>query len=207
MITEATLTASPARIAKPYKLNALIIKCALVASLGALLFGFDTAVISGATKALREVFSLDETSLGFTVAIAIVGTVVGAMFASGPSDRYGARECLKVTGLLFFLSSIGCGLAWGWYSFMAFRFIGGLAIGAASVLGPIYIAEVSPAQWRGRLVALFQFSIVLGILVAYISNFCVGLLNLGAIEWRVKLAVGALPAIVFVARANSPEWV
>lgn len=196
---------------RPYKLNALIIKCAIVASLGALLFGFDTAVISGTTKALREVFALNETLLGFTVAIAIVGTAVGAMFASGPSDRYGARECLKVTGLLFFISSIGCGLAWGWYSFMAFRFVGGLAIGASSVLGPIYIAEVSPAQWRGRLVALFQFTIVLGILVAYISNYCVGLFNFGPLEWRVKLAVGALPAILFFAMLyggipRSPRW-
>ena len=211
MTTPPTTATGSASLAKAYKLNALIIKCAIVASLGALLFGFDTAVISGATKALREVFSLDETFLGFTVAIAIVGTAFGAMFASGPSDKYGARECLKVTGLLFFISSIGCGLAWNWYSFLAFRFVGGLAIGASSVLGPIYIAEVAPAQWRGRLVALFQFTIVLGILVAYVSNFCVGLFNLGAIEWRVKLAVGALPAILFFFMLyggipRSPRW-
>lgn len=211
MITSSTTDTGSAGLAKPYKLNALILKCAIVASLGALLFGFDTAVISGATKALREVFSLDETFLGFTVAIAIVGTTFGAMFASGPSDKYGARECLKVTGLLFFISSIGCGLAWDWYSFLAFRFVGGLAIGASSVLGPIYIAEVAPAQWRGRLVALFQFTIVLGILVAYVSNFCVGLFNLGAVEWRVKLAVGALPAILFFFMLcggipRSPRW-
>jgi len=205
------MTASGSVIpAQPYKLNAIIIRCAIVASLGGLLFGFDTAVISGATEALTKVFSLTEASIGFTVAIAIVGTALGAMLASGPSDKYGARECLKITGLLFFVSSIGCGLAWGWNSFMAFRFVGGLAIGASSVLGPIYIAEVSPAQWRGRLVAFFQFNIVLGILVAYVSNYGIGLLNLGASEWRMKFAVGALPSVVFFLMLfgipRSPRW-
>ena len=137
MTPPSITTSGPAGLAASNKLNGLIIKCAMVASLGALLFGFDTAVISGTTKALREVFSLNETFLGFTVAIAIVGTALGAMFAGGPSDKYGARECLKVTGILFFISSIGCGLAWNWYSFLAFRFVGGLAIGASSVLGPM----------------------------------------------------------------------
>ena len=206
-----TLTQSDSiPLIQPYRLNAMIIRCAIVASLGGLLFGFDTAVISGATEALTKVFSLTEATMGFTVAIAIVGTALGSMFASGPSDKYGARECLKVTGLLFFLSSIGCGMAWDWTSFMVFRLIGGLAIGASSVLGPIYIAEVSPAQWRGRLVAFFQFNIVLGILVAFVSNYGIGQLNLGTLEWRLKLAVGALPAVVFFLMLygipRSPRW-
>ena len=192
------------------RLNSTIIRCAVVASLGGLLFGFDTAVISGAMEALAKLFSLTETSIGFTVAIAILGTVVGAIFASGPSDRYGARECLKWTGLLFFVSSVGCGMAWDWISFVSFRFIGGVAIGASSVLGPIYIAEISPAQWRGRLVAFFQFNIVLGILVAYLSNYGIGLCAMGALEWRTKLAVGAIPSIFFFLMLygvpRSPRW-
>jgi len=194
----------------PSRLNFTIIKCAIVASLGGLLFGFDTAVISGATEALTKIFSLTDASIGFTVAVAILGTVIGAILASGPSDRYGARECLKWTGLLFFVSSVGCGFAWNWASFVAFRLVGGVAIGASSVLGPIYIAEISPAQWRGRLVAFFQFNIVLGILIAYLSNYAIGLCDLGNLEWRIKLDVGAIPSVFFFLMLygvpRSPRW-
>lgn len=194
----------------PRRLNRVVIVCAIVASLGGLLFGFDTAVISGATSALVTKFSLTDTTKGFTVAIAIIGTAFGAMLAGIPGERYGARECLKVLGLLFMVSSIGCGLAWDWYSFLVFRFIGGLAIGGSSVLGPIYIAEVAPAAWRGRLVGCFQVNVVGGILVAYLSNYLIGLLALGDIEWRVKLGVGGIPAVLFFVLLygipRSPRW-
>ncbi len=192
------------------KLSGILLRCALVAGLGGLLFGFDTAVISGANEALVKLFSLTESAKGLTVAVAIFGTICGAMFAGIPGERYGARECLKIMGVFFFVCSLGCGLAWNWTSLMAFRFIGGLGIGGASVLGPIYIAEVAPAKWRGRLVGFFQFNIVLGILFAYLSNYLVGLANLGDVEWRVKLAVGALPSAAFFLLLftipRSPRW-
>lgn len=192
------------------KLNACLLKSALAGALGGLLFGFDTAVISGGTDAIRKLFLLEDASMGFTVAIAVIGTVFGALLAGIPGERYGARECLKVLGVFFFVSSIGCALAWAWPVLLAARFIGGLAIGGVSVLAPVYIAEISPARWRGRLVGLFQFSIVSGILVAYLSNSLIDLANFGDLDWRVKLGSGALPAILFFfllfGIPRSPRW-
>jgi sugar porter (SP) family MFS transporter len=188
----------------------LLIRSAIVAALGGLLFGFDTAVISGATSALTSLFHLDEAAKGFTVAMAIFGTIIGSLGAGIPAERYGARECLKVTGLFFFVSSMGCALAQNWDALVFFRFVGGLGIGAASVLGPVYIAEVAPASWRGRLVGCFQINIVAGILVAYLSNYLVGLAAFGDNEWRIKMGVGAFPATLFLAMLftipRSPRW-
>jgi MFS transporter, SP family, arabinose:H+ symporter len=179
-------------------------------ALGGLLFGFDTAVISGGTDALSKAFALTETSMGLTVAIAVVGTVFGALLAGIPGERYGSRECLKVLGVFFFISSIGCGLALNWPVLLVSRFIGGLAIGGVSVLAPVYIAEISPARWRGRLVGLFQFSIVSGILVAYLSNYLIDLIDLGSLDWRFTLGSGALPAVLFFSLLfgipRSPRW-
>ena len=204
------ISVSGSNNARVYKLNGCILRSAIVAALGGLLFGFDTAVISGTTEALCKVFALTEASKGLTVAIAIIGTALGAMFAGIPGERYGARECLKVLGILFLTSAIGCGAAWDWYSFMAFRFLGGLAIGGSSVLGPVYIAEVAPAKWRGRLVGCFQFNVVAGILLAYLSNYLIGLLTLGELEWRVKLGIGAAPSALFFVMLftipRSPRW-
>jgi sugar porter (SP) family MFS transporter len=192
------------------KLNACLLKSAAVGALGGLLFGFDTAVISGATEALEKVFSLTPDSKGFTVTIAVIGTVFGALLAGIPGERYGARECLKVLGVFFFVSSIGCALAWNWPVLLVSRFLGGIGIGGVSVLAPVYIAEISPARWRGRLVGLFQFSIVFGVLTAYLSNYLVDLANPGDLEWRVKLGTGALPALLFFSLLfgipRSPRW-
>jgi len=200
------LNAAPASV----KLNAILLMSAAVGALGGLLFGFDTAVISGGTEALSRVFQLDETAKGLTVAIAVVGTVFGALLAGLPGERYGARECMKLLGVFFFVSSAGCALAWNWPALLAFRFLGGIAIGGVSVLAPVYIAEISPARWRGRLVGLFQFSIVLGILVAYLSNYLIDLAGIGDLDWRCKLGSGALPAILFFsllfAIPRSPRW-
>jgi SP family arabinose:H+ symporter-like MFS transporter len=191
-------------------MNLLLIRSAIVAALGGLLFGFDTAVISGATSALTTLFQLSEAAKGFTVAVAIFGTIVGSLGAGIPAERYGARECLKVMGLFFLASSIGCALAQGWYTFVFFRFLGGIGIGGSSVLAPIYIAEIAPAMWRGRLVGCFQFNIVAGILLAFFSNFLVGLGGFGEYEWRVKFAVGAFPAALFWGMLftipRSPRW-
>ena len=187
-----------------------IILCTIVAALGGFLFGFDTAVIAGTTKALKELFTLDAASLGLTVSIALWGTMLGALFSSIPADAFGRRFCLKITGILFFVSAVGCAVAWDWYSLVVFRFIGGLGVGAASVIGPMYIAEIAPANSRGRLVGLFQFNIVFGILMAYFSNYIIGLLNTGVIEWRIKLGIEAIPALVFFGLLffipQSPRW-
>src|SRR4029077_20234822 len=178
-------------------MNRYLLKSTVVAALGGLLFGFDTVVISGATSTLSEVYQLTPMLLGFTVASALWGTVLGSMFAGAPSDRFGRRACLQALAVLYVVTALGCALAWDWYSFVFFRFIGGLAIGGSSVIGPMYIAEIAPAPKRGRLVGLFQFNIVSGILLAYLSNYLIGTMSLGANEWRWKLGVAALPALLF----------
>lgn len=187
-----------------------LIISAIAAALGGLLFGFDTAVIAGATHALTDLYHLSPGLLGITVASALWGTILGAMFAGIPADVYGRRRSLLIMAGLYLISAVGCGFAWSWTALVVFRFIGGLAIGASSVVGPMYIAEISPARWRGRLVALFQFNIVSGILVAYLSNYLIGLAGLGALEWRWKLGVSAFPALFFGVMVlfipESPRW-
>jgi sugar porter (SP) family MFS transporter len=192
------------------KLNPPLIKSTVVAALGGLLFGFDTAVIAGATKALTNLFNLSPASLGLTVAVALWGTILGALFAGIPGDRYGRRDSLRGLAVLFFVSAVGCALAWDWLSLVVFRFVAGLAIGGSSVLGPMYIAEISPAKWRGRLVGFFQFNIVFGILLAYFSNYLIGTMGLGTSEWRWKLGISAAPAAFFFLMLfyipRSPRW-
>jgi sugar porter (SP) family MFS transporter len=191
-------------------LSPSLVKSTVVAALGGLLFGFDTAVIAGTTEALTKTFVLSPRSLGFTVACALFGTIVGAFTASIPGDRYGRRDSLRFMAVLYVVSALGCAFAWDWYSLLVFRVIGGLGIGGSSVLGPLYIAEIAPAKWRGRLVGCFQFNVVSGILLAYLSNYVVGLQHLGADEWRWKLGVSALPAAFFLlllfAIPRSPRW-
>jgi sugar porter (SP) family MFS transporter len=191
-------------------LNAYLIKGSIVAALGGLLFGFDTAVIAGTTHALTETYHLSPRSLGLTVAAALIGTILGAMFAGVPGDRWGRRDSLRVMAVLYLVSALGCAFAWDWYSLVVFRFIGGLGIGGSSVLGPMYIAEIAPAKWRGRLVGLFQFNVVFGILLAYFSNYVIGLAGFGAAEWRWKLGVSGIPAALFMLMLfgipRSPRW-
>jgi sugar porter (SP) family MFS transporter len=192
------------------KLNSVLLKSAIVAALGGLLFGFDTAVISGTTGALSQVYGLSSKSLGVTVSIAIWGTVVGAMLAGFPGERFGRRDSLRGLAVFYLVSALGCAMAWSWSSLVVFRFIGGLGIGGSSVLAPMYIAEISPAKWRGRLVGLFQFNVVFGILLAYFSNYLISLAHLGAAEWRWDLGVAAFPAALFFVMLftipRSPRW-
>ena len=180
-----------------------------VGSLGGLLFGFDTAVISGAEKAIQAFYVLSNTMLGFTIAVALFGTVVGALFCARPVDRYGRKPILIVIALLYLISALGCAAAHNWYSFIIMRFLGGLAVGASSVAGPLYIAEISPSQWRGRFVAFFQFNIVLGIVLAYFSNYYISSLGI-ADDWRIMLGVMAVPALLFAVLLftipESPRW-
>lgn len=205
----------------------VLLRSAIVAALGGLLFGFDTAVISGAEQTLQELFAGTYESLaaamgglgfmgkpgfwhGCTTASALIGTILGALLTSKPSDAFGRRKTLSILAVLYFVSAVGSGLAWDWLSFVIARFIGGLAVGGSSVVGPIYIAEISPAKSRGRLVALMQFNIVFGILLAFLSNYIIGTMNLGAIEWRWMFGVEAFPAAAFFlllfGNPLSPRW-
>ncbi|MFZ0633484.1 MAG: sugar porter family MFS transporter [Acidobacteriaceae bacterium] len=179
------------------RLNAILVRSTLVGALGGLLFGFDTAVISGTTHQLTEVFHLSPGALGLTVSIALWGTVIGAIGAGPLGQRIGGREALRIMALLYLLSSAGCALAWNWPSLLGFRLIGGLGIGGSSVLGPVYLAELAPARLRGRLVGLFQINIVAGILLAYASNYGVATLIGGDTAWRWQFGVATLPAAAF----------
>jgi MFS transporter, SP family, arabinose:H+ symporter len=193
---------------KPF--NTRVLSNSLIASFGGLLFGFDTAVISGATDDLSRLFQLSPLALGISVSSALWGTVIGAAAAGKVSDALGRRKCLQLLGLVYLLTSIGCAFAWGWYPLLVFRFLAGLAVGGSSVVSPTYISEIAPPKLRGRLVIAFQINIVLGMLVAYFSNYCLGLLDLGAADWRWKFGVAALPALGFYLALflipESPRW-
>ena len=178
-------------------LNRYVLRSTFVGALGGLLFGFDTAVISGATAGITKTFRLSTNQLGLTVAIALCGTVVGALTAGSLGQRFGSREMLRLTAVLYMLSAIGCAFAPTWLLLLTARFVGGLGIGGSSVLGPVYIAELAPPKLRGRLVGTFQINIVVGILFAYLSNYLLSLLNLGMKEWRLELGVAAIPAAAF----------
>jgi len=190
--------------------NLNLMKATLTGALGGLLFGFDTVVIAGAIGALVKLYNLDPHKEGLTVAIGLVGTVIGALGAGQIGQRLGSRETLRITAVLYVISAAGCAFAWNWDSFLVFRFIGGLGIGASSVLGPVYIAELSPAKWRGRFVALFQFNVVFGIMLAYLSNYVIRTMHLGATEWRWQVGIAGIPAIAFLIMLfgipRSPRW-
>src|SRR5271167_3508774 len=160
-------------------INFHVVKSTIVGALGGLLFGFDTAVISGTTNALTQTYRLSPALLGVTVSSALVGTVIGAITAGIPGQKYGRRDSLRVMAIFYVVSALGCAFAWNWTALIFFRFIGGLGIGGSSVLGPMYIAEIAPAKWRGRLVGFFQFNVVAGILVAYLSNYLIRQSHLG----------------------------
>ncbi|MGC2401500.1 MAG: sugar porter family MFS transporter [Acidobacteriaceae bacterium] len=191
-------------------INSYIVKATVVGALGGLLFGFDTAVISGTTEALTSVYHLSPFLLGVTVFSALVGTVIASLLAGFPAQRYGRRYTLRIMALLYIISALGCAFAWSWSALIVFRFIGGLAIGGSSVIGPMYIAEIAPPDWRGRLVGFFQVNVVVGILLAYMSNALIGVLHLGALQWRWQLGVSGIPALLFLITLyfipRSPRW-
>ncbi|MFA9371273.1 MAG: sugar porter family MFS transporter [Labilibaculum antarcticum] len=178
------------------KKNTYVFTCALIAALGGLLFGFDTAVISGAEKSIQEMFGLDGFWHGFTVAIALIGTIVGAMTAGKPADKYGRKSVLIVIAVIYGITALATAVADDWLVFISFRFIGGIGVGASSVIGPMYIAEIAPAHLRGRLVGMFQLNVVSGILLAFFSNYLISsIVEVDA--WRWMLGVQALPAFIF----------
>ncbi len=194
----------------PVKINGALLGATMVGALGGLLFGFDTAVISGCQDDLVKLFSLTRGQQGFMTASAMIGATVGSLAAAKPGDQYGRRDSLKVVAAFYLLCAIGCAFGSSLWMIATARFLGGLAVGATSVLGPMYLAEIAPASWRGRLVACFQVNIVIGVLVAYGSNYLLGSLDLGASEWRCKLGVQAVPAFAFLVMLffipRSPRW-
>jgi MFS transporter, SP family, xylose:H+ symportor len=187
-----------------------IVLSAAGAALGGLLFGFDTAVISGTTTALQSRFALTDGMLGFTVASALIGTVLGSLCAGAPADRFGRKAMMLAVAFCYVASSLGTGLAGSWVTLLAYRALGGLAIGAASVVVPIYIAEVSPARFRGRLVALNQLNIVFGILLAFLSNYVIANLASPDTAWRWMFGIVTVPSLLFLLVAlmlpESPRW-
>jgi sugar porter (SP) family MFS transporter len=192
--------------------GALLWTSTVVAALGSFLFGFDTAVISGTDKSLREVFSLSDNLWGLTVSIALIGTMFGSLMIGRPADWWGRRKVLAALAVTFLVSAIGCALAWNWYVLLAFRFLGGLAIGGASVASPMYIAEIAPANRRGLLTATSQLNIVVGVLVSYMSNYFVAwYLGPGHADlWRWMLGIMIVPSVAFFATVllipESPRW-
>ena len=177
---------------------------------GGLIFGFDTAVISGTTESLKRVFELDDGGLGFTVTTALLGTILGALTAGKPADRYGRKTMLFVIGALYVVGALGSALTSSHLLFMLARFLGGVGVGAASVCAPIYTAEVAPPAVRGRLVGLVQFNIVLGILLAYLSNAIIRAILPEDVAWRWMFGVMAVPAVIFlgllVGVPETPRW-
>ena len=189
-------------------MNKKLLFATVVSALGSFLFGFDTAVISGTTKFISQYFHLTDTTLGITVSIALWGTVIGSISVGKPGDLYGRKKILSICGILYFISAIGCALSGSWHMLLVSRFIGGLAIGGASVMAPMYIAEIAPGRLRGRLVAVAQFNIVFGILAAFFSNYL--LVNMGDENWRWMFGVMTIPAVIFFILLffvpESPRW-
>lgn len=189
--------------------NKYVILSAFAASLGGLLFGFDTAVISGAEKTIQQVFGLNGFWHGFTVAIALIGTLAGALLAGKPADLFGRKKSLMVIAVLYAVSALGSALAHSWEGFLVYRFIGGLGVGASSVIAPMYIAEIAPAHLRGRLGTAFQLNIVGGILLSYFSNYGISQ-SVEHDAWRWMLGVESIPAVIFFALVlfipDSPRW-
>ncbi len=181
---------------------------AVVAALGGFLFGFDTAVIAGTLPYLQPHFDLSDFQLGLAVSSILVGCMVGVLAAGKPGDLFGRRPLLGIAAILFMISALGTALASSLWMFVVFRFIGGLAVGAASMLSPMYIAEISPAKHRGALVSLNQLTIVMGILAAFLTNYLLS--GTGDHNWRYMLGVETIPALIFLVALQfvpeSPRW-
>jgi SP family arabinose:H+ symporter-like MFS transporter len=185
-----------------------VIYVSVVAALGGLLFGFDTAIIAGAARFLKERFALSAFGEGLAVSIVLVGCMAGAAIAGTVSDRLGRRRFMFISAVLFFISALGCAIPQNLLQFLVFRFVGGLAIGSASIVSPLYISEVAPPKIRGALVSVNQLAIVTGILMSYFVSWV--LVGAGASNWRWMFATGAIPAVIFflfvLGVPESPRW-
>ncbi|MEI6644779.1 MAG: sugar porter family MFS transporter [bacterium] len=185
-----------------------VVICAIIAALGGFLFGFDTVVISGAEKTIQALWGLSPAMHGLAMSAALWGTVLGSLIGSWPTDKFGRKNTLFCIGALFLIGSLWSAVATEVYSFMIARFLGGIAIGISTVASPLYISEIAPPAHRGRLAGMFQFNIVFGILVAFLSNFL--LARIGENAWRWMLGVMAAPSIIYtlacLAIPESPRW-
>ncbi|MGB7324891.1 MAG: sugar porter family MFS transporter [Rubripirellula sp.] len=190
-------------------MNQRLFYWSLTAALAGFLFGFDTVVISGAEKTIQELWGLSNGMHGLAISMALWGTVLGSLVGGWPSDRFGRKSTLIAIGLLYFVSAVWSGLANDVWSFMVARFIGGVGVGISTVAAPLYISEISPPDRRGRLAGMFQFNIVFGILVAFLSNYLIGKLMVDG-GWRWMLGVEAVPAIIYTVMCfgipKSPRW-
>lgn len=185
-----------------------VILWSVTVALGGFLFGLDTAVISGCEQTIQDLWYLSDAMTGQLVAMALYGTIAGAMFGGIPAERMGRKNAMFWVAVLYLISAVGSALSPDVITLMLFRFIGGLSVGASSVIAPMYISEISPREKRGQLTALFQFNIVFGILVAYCSNWLIGYSDPGA--WRWMLGIVAIPSLVFLVTImfvpESPRW-
>ena len=184
-------------------------KWSLTAALAGFLFGFDTVVISGADQKLQELWNSTDIFHGSVVmAMALWGTVVGAIFGGIPTRKIGRKKTLLWIGIFYTISAIGSALAYDPYTFAAFRFLGGVGVGISGIAAPAYISEIAPAKNRGRLVGLYQFNLVTGILIAFLSNYMLS--GLGENDWRYMMGIEALPAILYsflvLSIPKSPRW-
>jgi sugar porter (SP) family MFS transporter len=180
----------------------------VTSALAGFLFGFDTVVVSGAEQKIQALWGLTAGIHGLAMASALYGTVLGSLLGGWPTDRLGRKATLLGIGWLYIISALGCAFAGGVVSFIAARFIGGLGIGISTVAAPLYISEIAPPAYRGRLAGMFQFNIVLGILVAFFSNFL--LKDVGENAWRWMLGIAAFPSLIYtlmcVGLPESPRW-
>ena len=183
----------------------------LTSALAGFLFGFDTVVISGAEQTIQRLWNLSAGVHGVAMGAALYGTVLGSLVGSWPADRFGRRPTLLAVGVLFLASALGCGLAPNVEIFIIARFIGGLGIGVSTVAAPLYISEIAPPERRGRLAAMFQFNIVLGIVLAFASNAVIGRIVGGPDAWRWMLGVAAVPSLIYTVMCfglpESPRWI
>ena len=177
------------------KKNLRVFGWSICLALGGFLFGFDTAVISGVEKSIQQLFNLSSFMHGFTISSALIGTVAGALIAGRPADKYGRKPILFIIAFLFAVSAIGNALTNSWTFFIIYRFIGGIGVGASSVVAPMHISEISPAHIRGRMTALFQFNVIFGIMMAYVSNYLLS--DIGDNAWRWMLGVMFIPAVAY----------
>lgn len=173
-----------------------VFKWSIIVALGGFLFGFDTAVISGVEEQIQQLFNLSPFWHGLTISSALIGTIIGALIPGKPVDKYGRKSILIVVAILYMISAIGSALSESLSLFIIYRFIGGIGVGASSVVAPMYIAEISPAKIRGKMTALFQFNVIFGILIAYVSNYL--LRGVGLEPWRWMLGVEGIPALFFL---------
>ena len=182
----------------------------LTSALAGFIFGFDTVVISGAEQRIQTLWNLGSGLHGIAMASALYGTVLGSLFGGWPTDRFGRRATLLWIGLLYFVSAVWSGLATDVYSFIIARAIGGIGVGISTVAAPLYIAEIAPAERRGRLAGMFQFNIVFGILIAFLSNYIIGLTMDARVAWRWMLGIEAFPALLYTILCfsipESPRW-